>query len=132
MTLCDKVLFMLICILNAMIVDFMTRRLLQRRIYRLFIQRMLNEHDRIRLAVWTVVITGNDCNRFEIDPVWTQSGFKLNRTNLNRSHSIYMWTRSSLRQVGGCLREWLFWLKRSWIRPTVHFYLATLATNYYS
>jgi len=27
---------MLICILNAMIVDFMTRKLLQRRIYRLY------------------------------------------------------------------------------------------------
>jgi hypothetical protein len=50
--------------------------------------------DRIRWAVWTVVISGNDCNRFEIDPIWTQSGFKLNRTNLNRSQSIYMWTRS--------------------------------------
>jgi hypothetical protein len=32
--LVNRVLFMLICILNAMIVDFMTRRLLQRRIYR--------------------------------------------------------------------------------------------------
>ena len=50
--------------------------------------------DRIRWAVWTVVVTGNDCNRFEIDPIWTQSGFKPNRTNLNRSQSIYMWTRS--------------------------------------
>ena len=42
--LANRVLFMLICILNAMIVDFMTRRLLQRRIYRHFIQRMPNEH----------------------------------------------------------------------------------------
>ena len=50
--------------------------------------------DRIRWAVWTVVITGNDFNRFEIDPIWTQSDFKLNRTNLNRSQSIYMWTWS--------------------------------------
>ena len=38
------VLLMLVCILNAMIVDFTTRRLLQRRIYRLSIQRMPNEH----------------------------------------------------------------------------------------
>jgi hypothetical protein len=57
-------------------------------------QKIESIRDRIRWAVWTVVITGNDCNRFEIDPIWTQSGFKLNRTNLNRSQSIYMWTRS--------------------------------------
>jgi hypothetical protein len=82
--LANRVLCMLICILNATIVDFMTRRLLQRRIYRLFI------------AVRTVVITGNGCNRFEIDPIWAQSGFKLNRINLNRSQSIYMWTRSNI------------------------------------
>ena len=57
-------------------------------------QKIESIRDRIRWAVWTVVITGNDCNRFEIVPIWTQSGFKLNRTNLNRSQSIYMWTRS--------------------------------------
>ena len=27
--------------------------------------------------------------------IWTQSGFKLNRTNLNRSQSIYVWTWSN-------------------------------------
>ena len=57
-------------------------------------QKIESIRDQIRSAVWTVVITGNDCNRFEIDPIWTQSGFKLNQTNLSRSQSIYMWTRS--------------------------------------
>ena len=57
-------------------------------------QKIESIRDRIRWAVWIVVITGNDCNRFEIDPIWTQSGFIINRTNLNRSQSIYMWTRS--------------------------------------
>jgi hypothetical protein len=61
-------------------------------------QKIKSIRDRIRWAVWTVVITGNDCYRFEIDPIWTQSSFKLNRTNLNRSQSIYMWTRSYRRQ----------------------------------
>ena len=57
-------------------------------------QKIESIRDRIRWAVWTVVITENNWNRFEIDPIWTQSGFKLNRTNLNRSQSIYMWTQS--------------------------------------
>ena len=54
--LANRVLFMLICILNAMIVDFMTRRLLQRRIYRLFIQRMPNEHVLNRSSIDIVVL----------------------------------------------------------------------------
>jgi hypothetical protein len=62
--------------------------------------------NRIRWAVWTVVVTGNDCNRFEIDPIWTQSGFKLNQTNLSRSQSIYMWTWSYNRGLGlWCLTQ---------------------------
>jgi hypothetical protein len=48
--LANRVLFMLICMLNAMIVDFMTRRLLQRRSYRLFIQRMPNH--RVPRHIW--------------------------------------------------------------------------------
>ena len=46
----------------------------------------------------------NDCIRFEIDPIWEQSGFKLIRTNLNRSQSIYMWTRS---MKENSLRPWV-------------------------
>jgi hypothetical protein len=42
--------------LNAMIVDFMTSRLLQRRIYRLFIQRMPNEHVLNRSRIDLVVL----------------------------------------------------------------------------
>ena len=69
-------------------------------------QKIESIRDRIRWAVWTVVITGNDCNRFEIDPIWIQSGFKLNRTNLSRSQSIYMWTRSYNRGLGlWCLTQ---------------------------
>ena len=55
--LANRVLFMLFCILNAMIVDFMTRRLLQRRIYRLCIQRMPNEHVLNRSRIDLVVIS---------------------------------------------------------------------------
>jgi hypothetical protein len=64
---------MRISILNAMIVDFMTRRLLQRRIYRLFIQRMPNEHvlnrSRIDLVVlrWHVPGDNRKLNRFKIE-----------------------------------------------------------------
>jgi hypothetical protein len=55
--LANRVLFILVCILNAMIVDFMTRRLLQRRIYRLCIQRMPNEHVLNRSRIDLVVIS---------------------------------------------------------------------------
>jgi hypothetical protein len=54
--LANRVLFMRICFLNAMIVDFMTRRLLQRSIYRFFIQRMPNEHVLNRSRIDLVVL----------------------------------------------------------------------------
>jgi hypothetical protein len=65
--LANRVLFMLICILNAMIVDFMTRRrLLQRRIYRLFIQRMPNEHVLNRSRIDLVVIDRFSCSHLTV------------------------------------------------------------------
>ena len=54
--LANRVLFMLICILNAMIVDLMKSRLLQRGIYRLFIQRMPSEHVLNRSRIDLVVL----------------------------------------------------------------------------
>ena len=52
--LANRVLFMLICISHATIVDFMTRRLLQRRIYRLdFMTRRLLQRRIYRLDFMT-------------------------------------------------------------------------------
>ena len=70
------VLFMLICILNAMIVDFMTRRLLQRRIYKLFIQRMPNEHVLNRFSCSHLTVKRTSLEQSNLDHIFYGSQIK--------------------------------------------------------